>query len=71
MLGFLVGRWWALAAPLAFAVWIYVADSPVFLRGADISRGGVATVVGVWGVAAVVLGLFVRRFARRFVSPPS
>jgi hypothetical protein len=67
--GLIVGRWWALAAPIAFAVWVYKTDSPTFLGGTDISRGGVATVVGVWGSLAVLGGIGVRRITGRFVTP--
>jgi hypothetical protein len=69
LLGLIVGRWWALAAPIAFAVWVYKTDRPGFLGAADISRGGIATVVGVWASVAVLVGVALRRFAQRFLEP--
>jgi hypothetical protein len=67
--GFIVGRWWALAAPIAFAVWDYKTGRPEFLGAADISNGGAATVVGVWASVAVLVGVALRRIAREFVKP--
>jgi hypothetical protein len=68
VVGLIVGRWWAVVAPIAFAVWIYKTDRPVFLSGTDLSRGGVATVIGVWGSVAVLVGVAVRRIARGLIS---
>jgi hypothetical protein len=65
VLGFAVDRSWALPAPIVFAVWIDATGSPDFFGAADISRGGAAAVVGVWGVAAVLAGIGIRRLARR------
>jgi hypothetical protein len=64
--GLIVGRWWAVAAPIAFAIWNYRTGSPDVFGAADISRGGAATVAGVWASAAVLVGVGVRRFGRAF-----
>ena len=58
--GIVVGRWWALAAPAAFAVYVAVESDvdvvpPLFL----------GVFYGLVGAAAVGAGVLIRRFATR------
>jgi len=68
VLGLPVGRWWALAALIAFAVWNYNTGRIDPFGAADISRGAAATVVGVWGALGVMLGVALRRIALAFIK---
>jgi hypothetical protein len=55
VLGLLIGRWWALVAPVAFAVWNYKTGRIDPFGAADISNGAAATVIGVWASVGVVV----------------
>jgi hypothetical protein len=61
LLGLLVGRWWTLAAPIAFAVWDAATRRVDPFGAADISWGAAAFVISVWASVGVVLGLALRR----------
>jgi hypothetical protein len=59
-LGFILGRWWALLAPAALAVYVAVESGvdevpPWFLGVLD----------GMLGAAGVAAGVLLRRFAKR------
>lgn len=58
VLGFAVGRWWALAAPGAFAVWVATA-SEVEVPGWYLALG-----YGLLAGAAVVFGVLARKKLR-------
>jgi len=59
-----VGRWWALLAPVAFAIYIAlesgVDEVPPWFLG---------VLYGLIGAAGVVAGVWVRRFADRNAKP--
>jgi hypothetical protein len=59
ILGVLVGRWWALAPALGFAVWIAIA-SEVEVPGWFLGLG-----YGVIGCASIASGIVVRRAIHR------
>ena len=60
LVGFVVGRWWALAAPVALGVYVYVAAEASRYGHSDIPWGAVALAYGVWAAVGVVGGLLAR-----------
>ena len=67
--GFVVGRWWTLAAPLALAIYVYVTAASSRYGHSDIPWGIIAIGYGFWAAVGVVGGLVARRFANRFAKP--
>ena len=67
--GFVVGRWWALAGPVALGVYVYVSAETSRYGHSDIPWGIVALGFGVWATVGVLGGLLARHFAKRFVKP--
>jgi hypothetical protein len=64
-----LGRWRALAGPVALGIYVYTAPESSRFGDSDIPRGIVALAYGVWAVVGVIGGLLARRFANRFVKP--
>ena len=63
MLGALTGRWWALLAPTAFAIYVGL------VAEVEVPAWFLGLVYGAIGVVAVAAGVLVRRFANRNAKP--
>ena len=60
LVGLVVGRWWTLVAPAAFAVWVYFASE------VEVPSWYLALVYGLSGAAGVVVGVLARRRLRGY-----
>ena len=60
VLGFVAGRWWASAAPLAFGVWV-AAESDVD----EVPPWFLGLAYALTGVLGVLAGVFLRRITAR------
>jgi hypothetical protein len=67
LLGFLIGRWWALATPLVIIIYMLVETSS--LPESDIPWGVVALAYAFWNGVGVLSGLFARWLVNHFANP--
>jgi hypothetical protein len=65
LVGLVVGRWWALAAPVALGIYVYFTAEASRYGHSDIPWAAVALAYGVWAAVGVVGGLLARHLARR------
>jgi hypothetical protein len=65
VLGFVVGRWWALAGPVVLGIYLYVTAEASRFGHSDIPWSVVALVYAVWAAIGVIDGLVARRLIRR------
>ena len=63
-LGFLVGRWWIVLAPVAFGVWVATASD------VEIPPWALGLAYAVAGVAGTAVGVFIRRRRAAAVTTP-
>jgi hypothetical protein len=69
VLGFLIGRWWALVGPIAAGIYVYEKATASRFGHSDIPWGIVAFAYGFWSAVGVVGGLITRRLIRYFANP--
>jgi hypothetical protein len=68
VLGFLLGRWWALAGPVAFGIYLYLSAEASRFGHSDIPWNVVAIAYAVAGALGVIGGLAARHVARHFAN---
>jgi gamma-glutamyl phosphate reductase len=69
LLGFVIGRWWALAGPIGWAIYaLNKAQEPRYAQS-DIPWGAIIVIYAALASVGVIAGWLTRRLTRRFAKP--
>jgi len=69
LLGFVIGRWWALAGPVAWAIYVMIkAQEPRYAQS-DIPWGLITVIYAGLASVGVIAGWQARRLTRHFAKP--